>query len=268
MRLRPCIDIHDGCVKQIVGGSLTDKGGADTNFVSEVDAGFYARLYKERNLKGGHIILLNKYGTPEYEADMEQALIALREYPGGFMIGGGVTDKNALQLLELGASHVIVTSFVFREGRVDYERLDALKALVGRQRLVLDLSCRRKEDGNYYIVTDRWQNFTDEMVTAETLHRLSSYADEYLIHAVDVEGKKGGIDGTLMELLGSFEDIPVTYAGGVGSYEELEKAAELGRGRVDITIGSALKLFGGDMELDVVVDRIAQINREKNINDQ
>jgi phosphoribosylformimino-5-aminoimidazole carboxamide ribotide isomerase, eukaryotic type len=252
MKFRPCIDIHDGKVKQIVGGALSDNSSGETNFVSETDASFYSDMYRSRNLSGGHIILLNKAGTPEYEADLEEARLALRTYPNGFMIGGGITAENAEAFLDMGASHVIVTSYVFRDGAIDMERLNKLKDAVGREHLVLDLSCRRKDD-DYYIVTDRWQKYTDVKVNASTLDSLAEYCDEYLIHAVDVEGRKSGCDIDLLKLLGEWTGLPVTYAGGVSSFEDLTLVKELGRNHIDVTIGSALSLFGGDMELDEVL---------------
>ena len=261
MRFRPCIDIHDGKVKQIVGGSLSDQMGAETNFVADQDAGFFGRLYKKYGLKGGHIILLNKAGTDEYSADMAAAELAMKEYPDGFMIGGGVTAENAAEFIRLGATHVIVTSYVFRDGMIDYDRLDKLVSEVGKEHLVLDLSCRKKSaadssgQDNYYIVTDRWQKFTDAELTHDTLNELKKYSDEYLIHAVDVEGKRGGIDERLMTLLGSWENgIPITYAGGVSSFDDLEVVRKLGHNRIDVTIGSALSIFGGDMNFDEVID--------------
>ena len=255
MKFRPCIDIHNGQVKQIVGGSLTDVGNkAAENYVSEQDAAFYAHLYKESGVVGGHIILLNKAGTPEYEEDIAQAKKALSEYPGGLQIGGGINADNAKEFIEMGASHVIVTSYVFRDGKIDYERLDKLVSAVGKERLVLDLSCRRKElTGQYYIVTDRWQSFTDEPLTKELLSKLSSYADEFLVHAVDVEGKASGVEQELVSLLADSCDIPITYAGGVGSYEDIEIIRRLGAGKIDITIGSALDLFGGMLEYNKVL---------------
>ena len=253
MQFRPCIDIHNGKVKQIVGGSLLDVGNqAEENFVATQDAAFYARLYKESNIKGGHIILLNKAGTPFYEEDIAQAKGALLEYPKGLQIGGGITAENAKEFLDMGASHVIVTSYVFRDGVVDYERLDALEQAVGRQNIVLDLSCRKK-DGAYYIVTDRWQKFTKEMVCEETIIKLQDYADEFLIHAVDVEGKANGVEEDLVKMLSEYATIPITYAGGVGSYEDIEVIRQLGKGKLDITIGSALDLFGGHLEYDRVI---------------
>ncbi|HBZ02423.1 MAG TPA: phosphoribosylformimino-5-aminoimidazole carboxamide ribotide isomerase [Lachnospiraceae bacterium] len=267
MRFRPCIDIHDGKVKQIVGGTLDDIKGADTNFVSEEGASFYGRLYHSCGLAGGHIILLNKAGTKQYLDDIRAASDAMKEYPGGFMVGGGITTENAESFLKLGASHVIVTSFVFRNGHIDYDRLESLVSQVGKEHLALDLSCRKKisdrssgegsdtqPDDSYYIVTDRWQKFTDTKLNHETLDALKSYADEYLIHAVDVEGKKCGVDKELVEMLGSWENgIPVTYAGGIGSFNDIDIIRDLGRNKVDITIGSALSIFGGDMDFKEVL---------------
>ena len=250
MEFRPCIDIHNGKVKQIVGGTLKDQGDmAAENFVSEQDAPFYAKLYQSYGIRGGHIILLNGKDSPHYEATKLQALAALQVYPGGMQVGGGITAENAHEFLRAGASHVIVTSYVFRDGKVDYERLEKLVQAVGKEHLVLDLSCRKK-DGAYYIVTDRWQKFTEERVTVELLDRLYQYADEFLIHAVDVEGKASGIERELVELLGSWNRIPVTYAGGIGSFQNLEELAEWGQHHLNYTIGSALDFFGGTMKFE------------------
>ncbi len=254
MEFRPCIDIHDGQVKQIVGGSLLDAGpGPAENFVATQDAAFFANLYKERGLKGGHVILLNKAGTPEYEATKAQALAALAAYPGGLQVGGGITAENARTFIEAGASHVIVTSYVFSDGVINFERLKALVAAVGREHIVLDLSCRKKDDA-YYVVTDRWQKFTTEAITAGFLDELSAYCDEFLIHAADVEGKCSGIEEGLVELLGSWGKIPMTYAGGIASYEDIELIRTLGRDKLNFTVGSALDIFGGKLEFG----RIAQ----------
>ncbi len=252
MRLRPCIDIHNGRVKQIVGGSLSDLGVGETNFVSGETGAFYGDLYRRLELPGGHIILLNRAGTEEYEADLRTAREAMEAYPGGFMIGGGVTAENAAHFLDMGATHVIVTSYVFREGRIDRERLDLLVREVGREHLVLDLSCRRTEQG-YCIATDRWQRLTDTYVTPETLDLLMDSSAEYLIHAVDAEGKRNGIEEPLAELLGNWGKLPVTYAGGVGSFRDLESLRSAGQDRLDVTIGSALSIFGGNMELAEVI---------------
>ena len=226
---------------------------AAENFVSEQDAPFYAKLYQSYRIRGGHIILLNGKDSPHYEATKLQALAALQVYPGGMQVGGGITAENAHEFLRAGASHVIVTSYVFRDGKVDYERLEKLVQAVGKEHLVLDLSCRKK-DGAYYIVTDRWQKFTEERVTVELLDRLYQYADEFLIHAVDVEGKASGIERELVELLGSWNRIPVTYAGGIGSFQNLEELAEWGQHHLNYTIGSALDLFDGNMKFEDVLE--------------
>lgn len=253
MQFRPCIDIHNGKVKQIIGGTLLDAGNqAEENFVAEQDAAFYARLYRKGGIKGGHIILLNKMGTPYYDADVAQARLALSEYPGGLQLGGGITPENAQEFITLGASHVIVTSYVFSDGQVDYTRLRALEKAVGRKHLVLDLSCRKRDD-RYYIVTDRWQKFTDEVISRDTIEKLQDYADEFLIHAVDVEGKANGVERELVGMLGEYAGIPITYAGGVGSYEDIETIRSLGKGRLNVTIGSALDLFGGSLDYDRVI---------------
>lgn len=256
MEFRPCIDIHNGKVKQIVGGSLKDEQDkAVENFVSGQDAAFYAELYKKYGIRGGHVILLNGQDSPYYQSTRKQALAALRAYPGGLQVGGGITPENGLEFLEAGASHVIVTSYVFRDGRIYYDRLQELADMAGRERLVLDLSCK-KIDGAYRIVTDRWQKVTEEIVTAELMDRLAGYCDEFLIHAVDVEGKAEGVEKELAELLGSWGRIPVTYAGGVHDFEDLRVLRELGRNRLNVTIGSALDLFGGSMALEQVLSYI------------
>lgn len=254
MHFRPCIDIHNGKVKQIVGGSLKDSGNeAKENFVATQDTAFYANMYKESKITGGHIILLNKAGTSFYEQDVAQARLALNAYPKGLQLGGGITAENARQFIDMGASHVIVTSYVFREGKVDYERLDKLVKAVGKEHVVLDLSCRKK-DGRYYIVTDRWQNFTDEIISKETIEKLQDYADEFLVHAVDVEGKANGVECDLVKMLGEYATIPITYAGGVGSYKDIEVIRTLGKGKLNVTIGSALDLFGGTLEYQKVLN--------------
>ncbi|XP_075083952.1 1-(5-phosphoribosyl)-5-[(5-phosphoribosylamino)methylideneamino] imidazole-4-carboxamide isomerase HISN3, chloroplastic [Nicotiana tabacum] len=180
------------------------------------------------------------------------AIEALHAYPGGLQVGGGIRTENALSYIEEGASHVIVTSYVFNNGQMDFERLKELASLVGRKRLVLDLSCRKKED-EYVIVTDRWQKFTDVSLNEKVLNFLADYADEFLVHGVDVEGKKLGIDEDLVALLGKYSPIPVTYAGGVTVMADLEKIKLAGMGRVDVTVGSALDIFGGNLAYKDVV---------------
>lgn len=247
MEFRPCIDIHNGQVKQIVGGSLRDEGNlALENFVAGQDAAFFAEIYRDARLRGGHVILLNPPGSDQYEATKKQAVMALLAFPGGLQIGGGITPENAAEFLEAGASHVIVTSYVFREGRIHYDRLKKMAETVGKEHLVLDLSCRYTNDG-YFVVTDRWQKVTEERVGDELLDRLSGYCDEFLVHAVDVEGKSDGIEENLVRLLGNWEGKPITYAGGVHSYEDLEMLHSLGKNRLNVTIGSALDLFGGKL---------------------
>lgn len=253
MKFRPCIDIHNGKVKQIVGGSLLDQGNqAQENFVSEQDAAFYAECYRRKGIRGGHIILLNPPSSEYYEATREQAKKALLAYPGGLQIGGGITDENAMDYIESGASHVIVTSFVFKDGKINWDNLGKLVKAVGKERVVLDLSCRKKDDV-YYVVTDRWQKFTEEVLNISTLERLGQYCDEFLVHAVDVEGKASGVEKELAEMLGNYGRIPVTYAGGIGSYEDIEILKKLGKNKLDITIGSALDLFGGTLEFEKVL---------------
>jgi len=250
MKFRPCIDIHNGKVKQIVGGSLKDTGNqADENFVSEQNADFYASLYKKRGLKGGHIILLNAVDSEYYEATKKQAMLALSEYPGGLQIGGGITDENAMEYIKAGASHVIVTSYVFKDGVIAYDKLEKISKLVGKDHLVLDISCR-KRDGKYYVVTDRWQKFTDVEVNAELFYKLAEFCDEFLIHAVDVEGKAKGIEVDVAKILGELDNITVTYAGGIGSLEDLEDLKNMANGKVDFTVGSALDIFGGVLDFE------------------
>lgn len=247
MKFRPCIDLHGGKVVQIVGGSLDDRNADSTrtNFVTDRAPADYAALYRDANLPGGHVISL---GTGNQDA----ALSALRAWPGGMQYGGGVNPQNSSLFLEAGASHVIVTSFVFSAGRIDYAKLTKLVNSVGRERLVLDLSCR-KRDGDFYVVTDRWQHFTDEKVDAALLEKLSGSCAEFLVHGVDVEGLRQGIQEELIELLGEHSPVPVTYAGGVHELEDLDRVKQLGNGRVDLTIGSALDIFGGAVPFSAVV---------------
>lgn len=254
MKFRPCIDIHNGQVKQIVGATLADKNNfAKENFVSTQGADFYANLYKNAGISGGHIIMLNPVNSEFYQKNCEQALLALNEYPNGLQIGGGITDENAMYFLENGASHVIVTSFVFKDGKVNYKNLKKIFNLVGKEKLVLDLSCRKKGN-DYFIVTDRWQKFTDVKLDNLTLTELSEYCDEFLIHAVDVEGSASGIETELVKMLAEHKENPITYAGGVGNFTDLESLKTLGKGRIDVTIGSALDLFGGSMEYKKVLE--------------
>ncbi|HET7624088.1 MAG TPA: phosphoribosylformimino-5-aminoimidazole carboxamide ribotide isomerase [Verrucomicrobiae bacterium] len=248
---RPCIDLHEGKVKQIVGGTLSDAAGQlRTNFVSDRSAAWFAELYKRDNLKGGHVIMLGAGNESEARA-------ALRAFPGGLQIGGGINLENAASWLDAGASHVIVTSWVFRDGGLDRRRLADLVARIGKSRLVLDLSCRKRGE-NYFVVTDRWQKFTTLEINPETLGSLSGHCDEFLIHAVDVEGLCRGIDSELVEKLGQWTPIPTTYAGGARSLDDLEEVTRKGRGKVHVTIGSALDIFGGT---GVRYDAVVAFNR-------
>lgn len=238
-RFRPCIDLHQGRVKQIVGGTLRDDGpGPKENFVSDRGPSEFAGLFRDDELMGGHVI---KLGPGNDEAARE----ALSAWPGGMQVGGGITASNAGEWLEAGASHVIVTSWLFEDGvKLSEERVRELSSAVGPGRVVIDLSCRRDADG-WVVATNRWQTLTDLRVTAATLDRLAPHCDEFLIHAADVEGLCGGIDEDLVGLLGEWAGRPVTYAGGVASMEDLETVDRRGRGRVDVTVGSALDIFGG-----------------------
>ncbi len=274
MKFRPCIDIHNGKVKQLVGSSLQDekkKPEWKENFVAQLDADCYARRYQEDGLTGGHIILLNPPESPYYEEDVRQAKLALAAYPGGLQIGGGIRAETAASFLELGASHVIVTSYAFSEGRIQYEHLERLLQEVGREHVVLDVSCRRvypqTEDGEqkeaeYRIVTDRWQRFTEVSVSKETLRELAGFCDEFLIHAVDVEGMCSGIEQELAARLGNYSLHPMTYAGGVSELSDIEALYRLGRGNLDVTVGSALDLFGGSLRYEDVLENIRRLNQE------
>ncbi len=252
MKFRPCIDIHNGKVKQIVGGSLKDQGDyAITNFASEYEADFYAEKYKTDGIRGGHIILLNAKTSEYYEATKKQALMALAAYPEGLQIGGGITAESAAEYIEAGASHVIVTSYVFQDGEVNWENLEKLCAAVGKEHIVIDLSCRKK-DGDYYVVTNRWQTFTNVKISYEILDQFAEYCDELLIHGVDVEGKSSGVELELVKLLANWNKLPITYAGGIGSLDDLEEFRAVSDGKLDFTIGSALDLFGGTISYEIV----------------
>jgi len=239
-KFRPCIDLHLGCVKQIVGGSLREDGsGLKTNFESKLTAGHYAELYQKDGLEGGHVI---KLGPGNDDAARE----ALAAYPGGLQVGGGICAENAGEWLRAGASHVIVTSWLFDEtGRFLPSRLRELVAEVGRERIVIDLSCRAVPEEGWVVAMNRWQTLTDLPLTADALAELAGSCAEFLVHAADVEGRCDGIDPKLVEFLGQSARIPVTYAGGAHTLEALREVERLSQGRVDLTIGSALDLFGG-----------------------
>jgi len=235
-QFRPCIDLHQGKVKQIVGGSLNDKGAA-TNFISQYDAAYYADIYCQNDLRGGHVIALG----PNNEAEVLKALAA---WPQGLQFGGGVNLTNAAKYIAAGASHVIVTSYLFDGDEFSWEKLAQLKALIGKEHLILDLSCRKTAQG-WNIATNRWQTVTSTVINEATLLQLSEHCAEFLIHAADVEGLQNGIDQELVTLLGQHTTIPVTYAGGARSIDDLVLVDQLSNGKVDLTIGSALDIFGG-----------------------
>lgn len=239
MKFRPCIDLHAGRVKQIVGSTLGDDGGATlrTNFTSDLPPAHYAEMYRRDALTGGHVIMLG----PGNEAAATEALAA---WPGGLQLGGGITAANAGLWLERGAAAVIVTSYVFRDGRIFEDRLAELLQVVGRERLVIDLSCRKRDD-RYYVVTDRWQKFTGVEIGPESLAYFAGFCSEFLIHAADVEGQCAGVATDLVAALAEWTPIPTTYAGGVRDLADLRLVRDLGRDRLDVTVGSALDIFGG-----------------------
>ena len=258
MQFRPCIDIHNGKVKQIVGSTLKDAGDTATeNFVSEKDGAYYGELYRKHGLKGGHVILLNGRNSEYYESTKEEAFKALEAYPGGLQVGGGITDENAEIFLKAGASHVIVTSFLFDRGRLSPEKMKKLSLAVGKEHVVFDLSCRCYGDG-YHIMTDRWQTKTETVLDLPLLRELEEYCDEFLIHAVDVEGSAAGIEENLVTMLGTYEGRDITYAGGVHSYEDILTLKKVGKGRIHVTVGSALDLFGGNLNFEKVAGLCAK----------
>lgn len=246
---RPCIDLHNGCVKQIVGGTLADSGsGLRTNFVSEQPPEYFARLYRDDDLTGGHVIRLGSGNTDAAER-------ALQAWPGGLHIGGGINAENAAEWLGAGAGKVIVTSYIFADGELKLENLEKITAAAGRENLVIDLSCRRFEDGEYYVMTDRWQKRSNMRLDRAGFEFLAGYSAEFLVHAVAAEGLQQGIDAELVEKLAAWSPLPCVYAGGIASLADVELIEERGQGRVDYTIGSALDLFGGKISYREVVRR-------------
>ena len=236
-QFRPCIDLHEGRVKQIVGGSLSDEG-ADENFVTDLPSKHFASMFANDNLTDGHVIMLGPGNT-------DAAREALAAWPGGLQVGGGINQDNAAEWIDAGASHVIVTSWLFdAKGNFIEDRAIKLAQEITPERMVVDLSCRRYY-GSWTVAMNRWQTLTDLSVTPETLDRLAKYCDQFLVHAADVEGKCGGIDGELVKMLGDWRGKQITYAGGVGSMADMERVQTLSAGHVDVTVGSALDIFGG-----------------------
>jgi phosphoribosylformimino-5-aminoimidazole carboxamide ribotide isomerase len=233
---RPCIDLRDGRVTQIVGGTL-DTDSVEVNFVAEQPASWFASLYRSDALTGGHVIKLG----PGNDAAACEALAA---WPGGLQIGGGVTADNAPMWIDRGASHVIVTSWLFTDGQLRHDRLDRLVQVVDAERIVIDLSCRGRGN-DHVVVVDRWQRFTNVVLSADVLGELAPFCAEFLVHGVDVEGLAQGIDTELVRRLAAWSPIPVTYAGGARSVDDLQTVQRESDGRVDLTIGSALDIFGG-----------------------
>lgn len=249
MEFRPCIDVHNGKVKQIVGGSLSDvKDFAKENFVSEFSSKYYSDIYYELGFKGGHVIMLNPKSSPFYNSTKQEAISALKAHPGFLQIGGGISAENASEFICEGASHVIVTSYVFNNGQINFDNLKKLVNAVGKKHIVLDLSCKKTPEG-YKIVTDRWQKISDTIINRDLLSKLSSSCDEFLIHAVDVEGKCNGVETDLIEMLADFNGPAITYAGGVSSLKDLVLLKQAGKDNVNVTVGSALEIFGGTLKL-------------------
>lgn len=254
MAFRPCIDLRAGRVVQIVGGTLTDDGAQTvTNHVSDHAPADFAALYRRDRLRGGHVIMLGP-------GNEDAARSALLSYLDGLQLGGGITPENAGAWLDAGASHVIVTSYLFPGGAFAPERLRAMTQAVGRSRLVVDLSCRRAPDGAYHVATDRWRTLTATRLSAETIAIFEASCAELLIHAADVEGKCEGIDEELVALLGQWASLPTTYAGGARRLEDIARVEQLSGGKVDLTIGSALDIFGGSL---VQYEDAARLGRKR-----
>ena len=254
MQFRPCIDLHAGVVKQIVGSTLNQKHTAVVeNFIATEDSTYYANLFKQDQLVGGHVIMLGS-------GNEEAAIRALAAYPNGLQVGGGITAENAKKYIDAGASHIIVTSYIFHDGELDLPKLKALVEAIGKEHIVIDLSCRKK-DGKWYVMTDKWVKWSSFEVNAESIQLIEQYCDELLIHAVDVEGKKGGMQLDLIEDLAAWTSVPTTYAGGVRSMDDLLLFEKIGKGKLHVTIGSALSIFGGDLSYDEVVQYCKKGNK-------
>jgi len=257
MRFRPCIDIHNGKVKQIVGSSLNETDDPNENFVSDKDSVYYAGLYDRYDLRGGHAIILNKAGTLDFERSKKEAMKALTAYPDLLQIGGGINDSNAEEFIESGASHVIVTSFLFDDNELSFDKMNKLLKRVPAKKIVFDLSSKRVGD-KYFITCNRWQTITDSELNIELLQKLDKYCDEFLIHAVDVEGKQNGIESDLVKSISAYKGNKITYAGGIRSFKDIEDLKSFSNDGMDFTIGSALDIFGGTLEFKKVASEYAR----------
>lgn len=263
MRLRPCIDIHNGSVKQIIGSSLSDeKESAVENFKAIKGAPYYASLFKENNLKDGHVIILNSISSGFYESSKLEAINALRSYPKGFSVGGGINSLNASEFIENGASHVIVTSYLFENAMFSNFRLREISDKIGASHLIIDLSCKKSSDGKYHVYIDRWQKETSLVVSLSLFEELYAYCDEFLIHGISVEGRQMGFDEELVDMLGSAATLtrPITYAGGISSFDDIKRINELSNGNLDVTIGSALSIYGGNLDFKETVELFNSLN--------
>jgi len=175
-------------------------------------------------------------------------------------IGGGITLENATEWMNAGASHLIVTSWLFSpEGKFLPERLSQLTSEIGKENLVIDLSCRRTKQG-WTVAMNRWQTLTDLNITTENLNHIADHCDELLVHAADVEGLCKGIDQELVQMLGQWAKIPITYAGGAATMADIQLTQESSAGNVDITVGSALDIFGGS---GMTIDELIQWNSNR-----
>lgn len=173
-RFRPCIDLHNGSVKQIVGGTLTERSDElQTNFISQHPATYFAQLYKDKDLTGGHVIMLG----PGNESAAKEALLT---WPKGLQVGGGIKADNAKHWIECGADKVfptlcfyfnsnahlfkvIITSFLFPNGTFSMQNLESISDALGcdaREQLVIDLSCR-KRNNSWFVAMNKWQTLTN-----------------------------------------------------------------------------------------------------------
>ncbi len=248
MNFRPCIDVFKGKVVQLIGTSLF--GGEEKtivkHFESEYSPAYYAELFKQDNLKGGHILSL---GSGNNDVVIE----ALKAFNGGMKYGGSVTPENAHVYLDAGATHVIVNSYVFDNGEINLPNLKSLVKSIGKDKLVLDMSCRKK-NGDYYIVTNLWEKFTNVILDQKSLQDISKYCDEIIVHGVDSEGRKQGLESDLVRILAQHTPIKTVYAGGISSIADLTMIKALGNEKIDPCIGTALSIYGGNLSYYEVLE--------------